>query len=83
MDITKTSFHFDAKDYEIRISLENSDLAHGDFCAEAYLNGKLAYKTVRENAMQALAGSMENGKSPFDNIVTVLKYNIRQDFNKA
>ena len=83
MDIGSSIYNHAGKGYEIRISLENGDLAHGDFLAEAYCNGILSHTAVRKNAMRALTQSMESGKSPFNDIVTTLKDNIRNEFNKA
>jgi len=82
MVICKKEFEFDNKKYVICIELENNDLANGDFTAQAFLNGKPFSNKVRQNAMKALTGSMENdGISPFYDIINMTKCNIKQGFN--
>jgi hypothetical protein len=80
MKIVCIPFQWSGKDYTIKVELEKGDIAHGDFIAQAYLNGKPISDRVRENALNALAESAK-GKLPFADIVTVTEYNIKQGFN--
>jgi len=80
--LKKIGFSWQGQDYEIRVSLENGDLAHGDFIAQAYQNGKVVSDPVRENAMQAITGNMNAPfKSAYSDIVQLVIANIGQGSN--
>jgi len=83
MLIDKKEFDYNGKKYEIRITLENGDLEKGDFIAQAFLNGEPYSKKIPENAMKALAHSLDNNfyKSPFYEIINMTQCNIMQGFN--
>jgi hypothetical protein len=82
MEICKKEFKLDGNEYEIHIELENDDLAHGDFTAQAFLNGNVYSEKVRQNAMKALIDTMENNqKNPFYDIINMTECNIKQGFN--
>ena len=81
MRVCEKKFLWDEKEYIIAIELEDNGLA-GDFVVRTYYNNQPAFAPVREKAMQALCTAMENGKSPFSDIITVAEYNIKQGFNR-
>ena len=74
--LTNVPFHCNDEKYEIRISFEN-----GDFIFQVYLDGVLKSDTLRENALQAITGYMENEKPIFTEALTVIKDNITKGFN--
>ena len=84
MDHIKTiKFKWNNDEYDIKLSLVGNNLIEADFVAEGFLNDKLVYKAVPTNAFKAIIESMETGEHPLKEIITLIKYNIKQGFNKV
>jgi hypothetical protein len=74
-------YKWNGKKYEIVVMVKGDSILTGEFIVQPLFEGKPVGGAISEKIKQTLNSSMEKGKPLFSELITVIEYNIRNNFN--